>query len=86
MSGSLCIQFSNCLHQAGPQEGGGEGQVVITFTRKFPVNSNGLHGEVVVQLSLYGPLLLTQPLHSSEQRARSDLEFSSDFGSNVEVG
>ena len=51
----------------------------ITVTIKFPVNSNGLHGEVDVQLSLFGLLLLTQPLHSSEQHTRADLEFSSDF-------
>ena len=36
-------------------------------------------GEVDVQLSLYGLLLLTQPVHSSEQHTRADLEFSSDF-------
>ena len=39
-----------------------------------------MHGEVDVQLSLVGLLLLTQPLHSSEQHIRADLEFSSDFG------
>ena len=50
-----------------------------TVTRKFPVNSNGWHGEVDVQLSLFGLLLLTQPLNSSEQHTRADLEFSSDF-------
>ena len=50
-----------------------------TVTRKFPVNSNGWYGEVAVQLSLFGLLLLTQPLHSSEQHTRANLEFSSDF-------
>ena len=50
-----------------------------TVTGKFPVNSNGWHGEVDVQLSLFGLLLLTQPLNSSEQHTRADLEFSSDF-------
>ena len=33
-----------------------------------------------MQLSLFGLLLLTQPLHSSEQHTRANLEFSSDFG------
>ena len=32
-----------------------------------------------MQLSLFGLLLLTQPLHSSEQHTRANLEFSSDF-------
>ena len=50
-----------------------------TVTRKFPNNSNGLHGEVDLQLSLYGLLLLIQPIHSLEQHTRADLEFSSDF-------
>ena len=50
-----------------------------TVTRKFPVNSNGWYGEVAVQLSLFGLLLLTQPLHSSEQHTRANLEFSSNF-------
>ena len=40
-----------------------------------------MHGEVDVQLSLFGLLLLTQPLNSSEQHTRADLEFSSDFES-----
>ena len=52
---------------------------ISTVTRKLPVNSNGLHGDVDLQLSLYGLLLLTQPLHSLEQHTRADLEFSSDF-------
>ena len=52
----------------------------ITVTRKFPVYSNGLHGEVAVQLSLFGLSLLTQP--SSEQHTRANLEFSSNFGKN----
>ena len=52
----------------------------LTVTRKFPVNSNGLHGEVDVQLSPFGLLLLTQPLNSSEQHTRANLEFSSNFG------
>ena len=60
-----------------------------TVTKKFPVNSNG---EVDVQLSLFGLLLLTQPLNSSKQHTRADLEFSSDFGfywshlSSIEIG
>ena len=37
------------------------------------------NGEVDVQLSLFGLLLLTQPLHSSEQHTRANLEFSSNF-------
>ena len=32
-----------------------------------------------MQLSLFGLLLLTQPLHSSEQQTRANLEFSSNF-------
>ena len=32
-----------------------------------------------MQLSLFGLLLLTQPLHSSEQHTRANLEFSSNF-------
>ena len=52
----------------------------IQVTRKFPVNSNGLHGEVDVQLSPFGILLVTQPLHLSEQHTRANLEFSSNFG------
>ena len=36
-------------------------------------------GEVDVQLSLFGLLLLTQPLNSSEQDTRANLEFSSNF-------
>ena len=51
-----------------------------TVTRKFAVNSNGWYGEVAVQLSLLSLLLLTQPLNSSEQHTRANLEFSSDFG------
>ena len=39
-----------------------------------------MKGEVDVQLSPYGLLLLTQPLHSSEQHTRANLEFSSNFG------
>jgi hypothetical protein len=38
-----------------------------------------LHGEVDVQLSPFGLLLLTQPLHSSEQHTKANLEFSSNF-------
>ena len=38
-----------------------------------------MNGEVDVQLSLFGLLLLTQPLHSSEQQTRANLEFSSNF-------
>ena len=33
-----------------------------------------------MQLSLFRLLLLTQPLHSSEQHTRANLEFSSNFG------
>ena len=33
-----------------------------------------------MQLSLFGLLLLTQPLNSSEQDTRANLEFSSNFG------
>ena len=32
-----------------------------------------------MQLSLFGLLLLTQPLHSSEQHTRANLEFSNNF-------
>ena len=32
-----------------------------------------------MQLSLFGLLLLTQPLNSSEQDTRANLEFSSNF-------
>ena len=38
-----------------------------------------MKGEFDVQLSLFGLLLLTQPLNSSEQHTRADLKFSSDF-------
>ena len=54
--------------------------VYRTVTRKFPVNSNGRMERLFVQLSLFGLLLLTQPLHSSEQHTRANLEFSSNFG------
>ena len=37
-----------------------------------------------MQLSPYGLLLLTQPLHSSEQHTRANLEFSSNFGIHCE--
>ena len=57
--------------------------VIFTVTRKFPVNSNGWHGEVDVQLSPFGLLLLSHPLNSSEQHTRADLEFSSDFEENL---
>ena len=36
-----------------------------------------------MQLSLYGLLLLTQPLQSSEQHIRTNLEFSSNFGFSI---
>ena len=36
-------------------------------------------GEVDGELSPFGLLLHTQPLNSSEQHTRADLEFSSDF-------
>ena len=57
-------------------------QEYLTVTRKFPVNSNGLHGEVDGELSPFGLLLLPQPLNSSEQHTRANLEFSSNFGDN----
>ena len=38
-----------------------------------------------MQLSTYGLLLLTQPLQSSEQRIRANLEFSSNFVHNVQA-
>ena len=61
------------------------GKSSSTVTRKFPVNSNGLHGEVDVQLSPFGLILLTQPLHSSEQHMRAYLEFSSNFAQGITV-
>ena len=58
---------------------------LFSFTRILPVNSNGRIERVMyVQLSPYGLLLLTQPLHSSEQHIRANLEFSSNFDQNVE--
>ena len=36
-----------------------------------------------MQLSLFGLLLLTQPLHSSEQHTRANLDFSSNFGNFI---
>mgnify|MGYP001244204794 FL=1 len=39
-----------------------------------------------MQLSLFGLLLLTQPLHSSEQHTRANLEFSSNFAYSSEIG
>ena len=48
------------------------------------VNSNG-RMERLIQLSPYGLLLLTQPLHSSEQHIRANLEFSSNFGNTVDA-
>ena len=36
-----------------------------------------------MQFSLFGLLLLTQPLHSSEQHTRANLEFSSNFAGDV---
>ena len=50
-----------------------------TVIRKFPVSSNGCMEEVETQLLLFGLFLHTQPLNSSEQHTRADLEFSSDF-------
>ena len=38
-----------------------------------------MYGEVETQFLLFGLLLHTQPLNSSEQHTRADLEFSSDF-------
>ena len=38
-----------------------------------------MKGEDDVQHSPFGLLLFTQPLHSSEQHTRADLEFFSDF-------
>ena len=60
-------------------------ETMTTVTWKFPVNSNELHGEVDVKLSLFGLLLLTQPLHSSEQHTRADLEFSSYFDYDLKI-
>ena len=37
-----------------------------------------------MQLSPYGLLLLSKPLHSSEQHIRANLEFSSNFGPLVQ--
>ena len=45
-----------------------------------------MKGEVETQFLLSGLLLHTQPLHSSEQHTRADLEFSSDFGYTQENG
>ena len=42
-----------------------------------------MYGEVETQFLLFGLLLHTQPLNSSEQHTRADLEFSSDFGQTV---
>ena len=39
-----------------------------------------MKGEVETQFLLFGLLLHTQPLHSSEQHIRAHLEFSSHFG------
>ena len=39
-----------------------------------------------MQLSLFGLLLLTQPLHSSEQHTRANLEFSSNFEYKNKIG
>ena len=36
-----------------------------------------------MQLSLFGLLLLTQPLNSSKQDTRANLEFSSNFGLDI---
>ena len=44
------------------------------------VESDELFGEVETQFLLFGLLLHTQPLNSSEQYKKADLEFSSDFG------
>ena len=44
------------------------------------VESDELYGEVETQFLLFGLLLHTQPLNSSEQHTKADLEFSSDFG------
>ena len=38
-----------------------------------------MYGEVETQFLLFGLLLHIQPLNSTEQHARADLEFSSDF-------
>ena len=38
-----------------------------------------------MQLSLFGLLLLTQPLNSSEQDTRANLEFSSNFGPRLSL-
>ena len=39
-----------------------------------------MKGEVETQFLLFGLLLHTQPLNSSEQHTRANLEFSSNFG------
>ena len=39
-----------------------------------------------MQVSLFGLLLLTQPLHSSEQHTRVNLEFSSNFDKHIGDG
>ena len=38
-----------------------------------------MYREVETQFLLFGLILHTQPLNSSEQHTRADLEFSSDF-------
>jgi hypothetical protein len=38
-----------------------------------------------VQFSPYGLLLLIQPLHSSEQHIRANLEFSSNFAQAIPI-
>ena len=43
------------------------------------VKSDEPYGEVETQFLLFGLLLHTQPLNSSEQHTKADLEFSSDF-------
>ena len=65
-------------HWSGP----GATHIRLTVTRKLPVNFNG---RIDVQLSPYGLLLLTQPIQSSEQLIRANLEFSSNFDTTLEL-
>ena len=42
-----------------------------------------MKGEVETQFLLFGLLLHTQPLNSTEQHTKADLEFSSNFGDTM---
>ena len=44
-----------------------------------------MKGEVETQFLLFGLLLHTQPLNSSEQHTRANLEFSSNFEETMAV-